>query len=231
VVQQGMDTDSRTSRRYHWISEGLTSFIDEPHSGMMSGKQNKPVLNLTAKQSRECRSTCIDILREETPNRLRRQFFEIKPPPAYQKTTLMDWSPGNITEQGKAQEIAYHRVFPKKMNWKVVKAVYDVQPSNFENMLSFRGMGSNTIRGLALLSEMVYGVPPSWEDPVRMTFAFGGKDGVPFPVDRKAYDEAIHFLEDAIDKAKLEQKTKLQAFRQLRKFISHPLVEKLAVLN
>ncbi len=108
------------------------------------------------------------------------------------------------------------------MDWDAVDRVYDVQPRNFEELLAVRGVGPATIRGLALLSDMCYGEAPSWEDPVRMTYAFGGKDGVPFPVNRKAYDEAIAFLNDAIDRAKLDQTEKLVAFRRLRDCLPAP---------
>lgn len=225
VVQQGMDPDSRTSRRYHWVSEGLTTFVEEPHSGLVSGKQQQTVLDLTARKSRKCRETCTIISREESPRRIRRQFLALRPPPSYQKTTLMHWSEPSESSYMSSTEITYHRVFPHRMDWKAVKRVYDIQPSNFEELLTVRGMGASTIRGLALLSEMVYGEPPSWQDPVRMTFAFGGKDGVPFPVNRRSYDAAIGFLEDAIDRAKLDKKEKLQAFRRLHKCLQHPLLQ------
>lgn len=223
VVQQGMDPNARTSRRYHWISEGLSSFVEEPHSGVMSNQERKRVLNLTARKSRKCRNTCVKIVREERPNRLRRQFFQLKPPPPYHKATLTEWA--SLDQQGTISSfISYHTVFPKRMNWSSIKRVYDVQPQNFEELLALRGIGANTIRGLALLSEMVYGEPPSWEDPVRMTFAFGGKDGVPYPVNRQAYDEAIGFLEDAINCTKFDWKDKQRAFERLRNTVPHPLL-------
>ncbi len=224
VVQQGMDSDSRTSRRYHWLSAGLTTYVEEPHSGLFSRSQCKTVLDLTSRKSRSCRNTSLAIAREETPNRIRRLFFQIKPPPSYQKTSLLRW----MAPEEKAnisRLIAYHRVFPQKMAWDAVKRVYDIQPQNFEDLLVIRGIGANTLRGLALLSEMVYGESPSWVDPVRMTFAFGGKDGVPFPVNRKAYDEAISFLNAAIDEAKLDKRIKITAFRRLQNCLSHPLIE------
>lgn len=224
VVQQGMDPNTKTSRRYHWLSEDLKSFVEEPHSGLISGKSQKQVLDLTAHESRECRETCTEIANEERPERVRRQFFQLKPPPSYHEATLLNWSDSSDIGPSSQSLIAYHRVLPKQMDWSAVKRIYDIQPTNFEELLGIRGVGANTLRGLALLSEMVYGKPPSWEDPVRMTFAFGGKDGVPYPVNRFAYDEAIRFLEDVVDRAKLNQKEKLQAFRQLRKCLVHPLV-------
>lgn len=224
VVQQGMDAASRTSRRYHWLSDGLTTYVEEPHSGLFSRSQRKTVLDLTSRKSRSCRNTSVAIVTEETPNQIRRLFFQIKPPPSYQKTTLLRWM-SREEKTNNSRLIAYHRVFPQKMAWDAVKRVYDLQPQNFEALIALRGIGANTLRGLALLSEMVYGESPSWVDPVRMTFAFGGKDGVPFPVNRKAYDEAISFLNGAIDEAKLDKKIKIEAFRRLQNCLSHPLAE------
>jgi hypothetical protein len=224
VVQQGMDPETRTSRRYHWISEGLTTFIEEPHSGLFSQKLHRLVMNLTAKMSRGCRDTCVALAKEERPAAVRRQFYTIKPNPSYQETTLMKWFDFPQKTLTRIPQIYHHRVFPERMDWQAVKRIYDIQPTNFEELLAVKGVGASTVRGLALLSEMVYGEAPSWEDPVRMTFAFGGKDGVPYPVNRRAYDEAIDFLEDAIDRAKLGQKEKLHAFRRLRKFLPNPIV-------
>ena len=77
-----------------------------------------------------------------------------------------------------------YKVIPSRMDWNAVRKAYDTQPSGYEDMLFIDGMGPATVRGLSLISEMIYGSAPSWSDPVRMTFAFGGKDGVPFPVPR-----------------------------------------------
>ncbi|MCK5239580.1 MAG: DUF763 domain-containing protein, partial [Candidatus Thorarchaeota archaeon] len=94
----------------------------------------------------------------------------------------------------------------------------ETQPSDYEELLFMDGIGPAAVRGLSLISEMIYGSAPSWSDPVRMTFAFGGKDGVPFPVPRKAYDEAIQFMEKAIEEAKLGRKDKVVGLRRLKKF-------------
>jgi hypothetical protein len=218
VVQQGMNSETRTSRRYHWVSEDLTDFVEEPHSGIIAQRRCDFVLNMTARASRGCRQTSIALACEESPNRLRSLFCDHKS--SCHETTLLNWSDSSPVSQprirARAALVPLHRLFPEHMDWDAVRRVYDVQPRNFEQLLAVRGMGPATIRGLALLSDMCYGEAPSWEDPVRMTFAFGGKDGVPFPVNRKAYDEAIAFLDDALDRAKLDRGAKLDAFRRLR---------------
>jgi hypothetical protein len=210
VVQQGMDSRSGDARRYHWTSEMLDSMIEEPHSGMISGEVKKTTLDLTAKESEECRHTSVDIAKE-SPTRIRRMFEDIK---TYGASTLIPWLEGD----GQAKELPSYKVVPSRMDWNAVRRAYEAQPSDYEGLLFMNGIGPATVRGLSLISEMIYGSPPSWSDPVRMTFAFGGKDGVPFPVPRKSYDEAIVFMENAIAEAKLGRKDKVVGLRRLRQF-------------
>ncbi|RLG62422.1 DUF763 domain-containing protein, partial [archaeon] len=106
--------------------------------------------------------------------------------------------------------------------WDALRRVYETQPRNYEELLGVRGIGPATVRGLALISELIYGEAPSWRDPVKYSFAFGGKDGVPHPVDRKAMDQAIKFLEEAIERAKIREKERLNALRRLQKFAPKP---------
>ena len=108
---------------------------------------------------------------------------------------------------------------PRNINWDTLSRVYEFQPSNYEELLSVKGVGPATVRGLALVAELVYGEKPSWEDPVKFSFAFGGKDGVPYPVDRKAMDESIGILRQSVEKAKLGEKEKLRSLQGLRRFV------------
>ncbi len=100
-----------------------------------------------------------------------------------------------------------------------MRGAYEFQPKDYEEMLSIKGLGPRTVRSLALISELVYGKPPSWKDPVKFSFAVGGKDGVPYPVDRKAMDESIEILRGGIEEAKLGKKEKLGAMRRLQDFV------------
>ncbi len=210
VVQQGMDSKAGDARRYHWTSGYFRVYIDEPHSGMISGEIKNAALDMTAKESYDCRKTSLDIVKEE-PIRIRRMLDDIK---AYGETTLIPWMEGHAPER----QIPSYKVIPKRMNWNAVRKAYETQPSDYEELLFIQGIGPAAIRGLSLISEMIYGDAPSWIDPVRMTFAFGGKDGVPFPVPRKAYDEAIRFMEIALQDAKLGRKDRVVGLRRLRKF-------------
>jgi hypothetical protein len=108
---------------------------------------------------------------------------------------------------------------PITLNWKAVKKAYEFQPKNYEELLSIKGIGPATVRGLALIAELVYGEKPSWKDPVKYSFAYGGKDGVPYPVNRKAMDRSIKILKQAIEQAKLGKKEKLQTIQRLRRFL------------
>ncbi|MFX0108037.1 MAG: DUF763 domain-containing protein [Candidatus Hodarchaeota archaeon] len=210
VVQQGMDNHTNDARRYHWTSKDVESFIEEPHTGMISGEVKNSTLDLTAKESENCRKTTLDIVREE-PRRIRRLFEDVK---AYGESTLIPWIEGTESDM----QLPAYKVMPQRMDWNAVRRAYDVQPTGYEEMLFMDGMGPATIRGLSLVAEMIFGAAPSWSDPVRMTFAFGGKDGVPFPVPRKDYDDAIKFMEQALNDAKLGRRDQVVALKRLRKF-------------
>ncbi|MBD3406254.1 MAG: DUF763 domain-containing protein [Candidatus Lokiarchaeota archaeon] len=215
VVQQGMDQISNDARRYHWTSMGFKEYIEEPHSGMISGQVKRSTLDLTAKISDDCRKTTLDIVKEK-PIRIRRMFEDIKP---YGETSLIPWLEGFESHT----KLPSYKVVPRRMEWRAVRKAYEIQPSNYEELLFIQGMGPATIRGLSLISELIYGTSPSWVDPVRMCFAFGGKDGVPFPVPRKAYDNAIQFMEEAIHEAKIGRREKISGLKRLKK-ISPPII-------
>ena len=108
---------------------------------------------------------------------------------------------------------------PSNLNWKALKRAYEFQPKNYEELLGIKGIGPATVRGLALISELIYGEPPSWKDPVKYSFAYGGKDGVPYLVDRKAMDQSIQILESAIQNAEIEREEKLRSLQRLRKYV------------
>jgi len=134
--------------------------------------------------------------------------------PAYQKS-LQEWMPKIQWKEYVTDVLS----MPRYLNWNAIKEAYDFQPQNYEELLGIRGIGPATVRGLALVSELIYGEKPSWKDPVRYSFAYGGKDGVPFPVDRKAMDESIQILKDAIKQAKVNSKERINAIKRLSDFL------------
>ncbi|MFW9891380.1 MAG: DUF763 domain-containing protein [Candidatus Thorarchaeota archaeon] len=217
VVQQGMDFKSNDARRYHWTSFEIDSFIDEPHSGLISGRVKDSTLDMTSKDSQDCRKTSVDIVKED-PVRVRRYFENIK---SYGESTLLPW----IEENDSSQGLPAYKVVPNRMDWNAVRRAYETQPEDYESLLFMDGIGPATVRGLSLISEMIFGSAPSWADPVRMCFAFGGKDGVPFPVPRKEYDVAIDFMEQALRDSKVGRQDKVLALKRLRNFAPPILVE------
>lgn len=210
VVQQGMDTRTNDARRYHWTSDNLASYIDEPHSGVISGLLKRSALDMTAIESEECRKTSVDIINED-PLRVRRLFEDVK---AYGKSTLIPW----LEDEKPQRVLPSYKVIPSRMDWNAVRKAYETQPTDYEGLLFIEGIGPAAIRGLSLISEMIYGSAPSWSDPVRMTFAFGGKDGVPYPVPREDYDEAIQFMQTALEEARMGRREKVVGLRRLSNF-------------
>jgi hypothetical protein len=195
VVQQGMNVDRRYARRYHWLSESLRDFVVEPHSAICCDQRGE-VLNMVARESEEARYASA-LLAREMPGKLvgelqRLQELEL---PSRHEVWLAD-------------------VDPKRLS-KIFLSTYEQQPQNFEALLSMPGVGPKTIRALSLLSEIVYGAQVSTRDPARFSFAHGGKDGHPYPVDRATYDRSIETLRTAIRQARLGQRDKLEAFKRL----------------
>ena len=213
VVQQGMSAKDRTARRYHWIKEGLCkdSFVVEPHEAIVGEIRREVVLDLTAKGSEECRETSVDLSKEK-PRKVKRLLESVRP--VWQKS-LLEWVPGAVDEDYTVDVLS----MPRRVNWNALREAYEFQPKNYEELLSIKGVGPATVRGLALVSQIIYGKPASWKDPVRYSFAYGGKDGVPYPVNRKAMDETIHILEQAIQEARLGNKDKIRSLERLRQFV------------
>jgi hypothetical protein len=210
VIQQGMSAEDRTARRYHWLSDNVTSFVVEPHNAIVGDAKREKALNMTAKISEGARKASVDIAKEP-PNKTIHLFEAARP---LQQKSLREWLPQNTTQQA----IAVLQM-PRNTNWKMLKQVYEFQPKNYEELLSIKGVGPATVRGLALVAELVYGEKPSWQDPVKYSFAYGGKDGVPYPVDRKAMDESIHLLRQTVQSAKIGDREKIQSLQRLRRFV------------
>jgi hypothetical protein len=207
VIQQGMSSQDRTARRYHWLSDTTADLIVEPHNAIV-GVKRLQALNMTAKESEGSRKASVDIAKEN-PTRLIRQLDAAKP---MQQKSLRDWLPTDKSQQTILS-------MPRGINWRTMKQIYDFQPSNYEELLSLKGVGPATVRGLALIAELVYGEKPSWNDPVKYSFAYGGKDGVPFPVNRCAMDESINILRDTVKAARIGDKEKLQSLESLKRFV------------
>lgn len=205
VVQQGLCNENRYARRYHWLSESINSFVEEPHNAICCDKKEENVLDLTAKESSETRKTSLDLVKDD-PKHLEKYFM-----PKGQKT-LFDYSELTMDPN-------HYSLNLSKKSLTFLKQAYEFQPKNYEELVALQNMGPKTIRALALISELVYGTKSSWQDPARFSFSYGGKDSVPFPVDKTLMDNNTEFLKEALKQSKLGQKDKLDAVRRLKDFI------------
>jgi hypothetical protein len=196
VIQQGMNEGNRYARRYHWLGSCVTDFVCEPHSAVCCDHKAE-VLNMTAKESDGSRDASAALSRED-PDKVLKELNK-----AHAQLTLPMAHPVNPS-----------MIHPDRLK-KVLLSTYDRQPQDFETLLGIKGVGPKTIRSLSLLSEIVYGVKASFRDPVRFSFAHGGKDGHPYPVDRKNYDLSIDFLRRAVNQSKIGRTEKIQALKRL----------------
>ncbi len=198
VIQQGMNATTRFARRYHWLSEGLKDFVCEPHWAVCCDQRGR-ALNLVAQESAECRSA-IELLSREKPEFLLREgrkAIELYLPKEHP-----------VPEE----EIRLERLEKKFIH------LYEHCPTHFEELLGLEGVGPKTLRALSLIAELIHGAKPSFRDPTRYSFAHGGKDGHPYPVHRKVYDQSIEILKQAIEKSRLGEREKIEALLRLRDF-------------
>ncbi len=214
VVQQGLDTENQKARRYHWLSSNVNSFIEEPHSGIISQDKKKP-LNLTAKESSDNKKVSRELVIEE-PKQFMKDLKIIVKRSSPKSKGFTQMSLDDI-------EFDWHPVVNEKFDLKRleknISIANNAKPENFEALLTTKGVGPRTIRALSLVSELIYGAKPSYEDPARYTFAYGGKDGTPYPVDRSTYDKSLEIIERGINKSKVSNKEKdLARKRLLSKF-------------
>ncbi len=220
VIQQGLNPHERKARRYHWIDEKVSSFVEEPHSSILAYKIQEIVLNLTARKCRDVRKVITDLVKEDT-RKVRRLYNEVLALLKGNKPLIVWLSPSKENKEyinwlaSKLKTIKYLEM-PWELNWNALKRAFEFQPKKFEEILEIRGIGPATIRGLALVANLIYGSEIDWKDPAIYSFAFGGKDGVPYPVNVKAMDEAINFLEECIKALKIDERSKLEALRRLR---------------
>lgn len=197
VVQQGMNVHNKTARRYHWHSENLKSFVEEPHTGIQGINQGK-ILNLTAQNAAENRKGILDISHTNS-EKIMQDFARLILP-------------------------AHHDVQASDVDLKrlgtLLYMTRENQPENFEELLLLKGVGPRTLQSLALVSEVIHGAPSRFNDPARFSFAHGGKDGHPFPVPLKIYDQTISILQKGIEKSKLGNSDKLKSVQKLHTIIS-----------
>ena len=199
VVQQGMNETTRWARRYHWLSSGVEDFVCEPHAAVCSDEKSDTTLNMVAREADDSRRVSAEIARERPDKALREiERANELALPARHEVSLADINPRRL------QKILLH--------------TYEQPPQGFEQLLATEGVGAKTIRALAMIADLVYGAPMCHRDPVAYSFAHGGKDGTPYPVDRANYDKSISVVKKAVERAKLGQSETTDALRRLSRF-------------
>jgi hypothetical protein len=197
VIQQGMNGANRYARRYHWLGERVADFVCEPEAAICSQAKGE-ALNLVAVENATVRNIITRVAAEEKPDSIVGQLNRLK--------TL------NLPRRA---HISLEDIRPDRLS-KIFLTAYEHKPQNFESLLALDGLGAKTLRALSLISELVYDTPVSLRDPASYSFAHGGKDGYPYAVDRQTYDTSIQFLTQALEKARIGDREKLEAFRRLR---------------
>lgn len=225
VVQQGMNTDTGYARRYHWMNTDIDNFLNNPHTGIECDKKEDETLDMSSKDSKEVQKISVDLI-NDNPEHLR-TYFRRKDPKQTLLTDFFDFNeeekdPTGFKNQQSFSMPRHHEVLDMDLSdreFKVLKNAYEIQPENYKELISLKGIGPKKIRALALISDLVYGEKASWEDPVKYSFAHGGKDGFPYPVDREVYDHSISTIKTALEEAKLDKKEKYDAIKRLDKFL------------
>jgi len=209
VVQQGMSDESRMARRYHWLSDRVESFVDEPHEAVCCDARAE-TLNLVAHENDPVRTASAELAGQ---------------PPDVTLHALASIDQEKLLTLPLLKMPRRHELLPEldvasPYLEKILLKTYERAPENFEALLGMQGVGPKTLRALALASELLHGTPATMRDPARFSFAHGGKDGTPFPVDKLTYDKTIEILNKAINRSAIDRSEKVKAFRRLADFAS-----------
>ncbi|MEA2991883.1 MAG: uncharacterized protein QOD40_803 [Alphaproteobacteria bacterium] len=213
VVQQGMNGGRKQARRYHWLSEGLKSFVDDPHAAIEGIGQGE-IINLADRRAEASRHAQLELLSSMGPDRIAREF------------SLLTAAEEKHSQPPPAQPLLPHLIMPEHHDVRSsdvvtrrlhgnLAAAADRGATDFPDLLLTPGVGARTVRALAMVAEVVHGAPYRFSDPARFSLAHGGKDRQPFPVPIKVYDETIRVLKSAVRNAKLGREEELGALRRL----------------
>ena len=223
VVQQGMNTDAGTARRYHWFSENAKDLVCEPHTGIAAQARHDTVLNLVARESDPTRALSIEMANSSYGSLMRDIEILRRHSSSLSKVlALKHRGSGEQLTLLKLEDVEFrshpvvHEDFSKSQYLeKILARVTSIRPRTYEELVAMEGVGPKTVRALALVGEVIYGAAPSYEDPARYSFAHGGKDATPYPIDRMTYDKTIAILESAVRRTRWEPKIKDRALRRL----------------
>jgi hypothetical protein len=206
VVQQGMNGDKRQARRYHWHSEGLESFVEEPHSAI-DGPAQGNIINLTDRRAARSRDAQLELIADLGPDRIIQEYAALTAAPVLQPQLPHLVMPAH-------HDVRKSDVFIRRLHGTLAAAA-DRGPEDFSQLLLTPGVGARTVESLAMVAEVIHGAPSRFQDPARFSLAHGGKDRHPYPVPIKVYDETIRVIKSAVQKAKLGQTEELHALRRL----------------
>jgi hypothetical protein len=229
IVQQGMNGARKKARRYHWLSEGLQSFVDDPHTAI-EGEGQGHIINLADRRARPSRNAQLELLDHLGPEGVTREFSSLQThgSASADVQALLPHLVMPARHDVRASDVVPRRLYGS------LAAAADRGPKDFPDLLLTPGVGARTMQALALVSEVVHGTPCRFTDPARFSFAHGGKDRHPFPVPLKVYDETIGVLKSAVAKARLGNTEKLAALkrlddqaRELERVSGGPCIEKL----
>ncbi|RLF79240.1 DUF763 domain-containing protein, partial [Thermococci archaeon] len=219
VVQQGMNPQVKLARRFHWFSEKVESFTLEPHKGI-SGVKAEYALNTIARESKEYQKTLLDII-FESPTKIERDVKSIE---ALSKGYIPFYRPYEKRELLPVLK-RYESLGKIELNKRALELARELGVSSYDEFLLIKGLGPSTLRALSLVLELIYDVHPSWKDPVthppdpfKFSYAVGGKDRVPFPVEKSTYDDLISFLEKLLEKGKEEREVVKQVTKISKKW-------------
>jgi hypothetical protein len=208
VIQQGMNGERRQARRYHWLSEALGSFVDEPHAAI-EGRQQGKIVNLTDRRAAASRRGQVDILHALGPDRIACELAALKRPAASPAQPALPHLVMPAHHDVRPSDVMARRLHGN------LAAAADCGPTDFAALLAVPGVGARTVRALAMVAEVVHGAPYRFADPARFSLAHGGKDRHPFPVPLKVYDQTIQVLKSAVGKARLGRDEELAALKRL----------------
>ena len=193
-ISQGLNTKNRRARRYHWHSPTVRSFVDSPHIGIV-GKKGSPILNLADTKAARLRANMVNLVKDG-----RKEIVDVNKKISLPNRHDVRESDVNLKRLGAVLQLAYNR-----------------EVDNFEDLMMLKGVGPKTLKSIALASEVIHGDSSRFDDPSRFSFAVGGKDGRPHPVDIEAYDETIEMLQNSVEKSSLGYKDKSKALKRLHK--------------
>lgn len=222
VVQQGMNQERRRARRYHWHSAYIKDLVCEPHAGISSEGYISRVLNLVAAESRGTRDVSTQLIRSGYHSVMKDvKLLRKHSSPLSRMVSIIDGKEQLTLLDLEGREFKHHPVILENF-WKstyleriLARVTYE-GPTTYEQFVGLQGVGPKTARALALIAEIIYGAPPSYKDPARYSFAHGGKDATPYPVDRITYDQSIQMLLRAVERSRIGGSEKFRIFESLR---------------